>query len=399
MRRFALPVLVFAVSTAAAAPSSTDHVVTRGALEERLLLTGELDAVVSENLVVPRTTEWLIQLRWLEVDGTPVKEGQKVAEFDNSAFVADLSEKKLAALQATNDLEKQRAQNGITTADKAFELEKARSAMESARLSAAIEKNSLPARVWQENQLELVRQTTAYEKAKDDLEAQEKSAALDVQVKQIALDKSQREIHAAETAIADLELRAPRDGVVVIANHPREGRKLQVGDTIWVGLPVVRLPDLATMRVKAQLSDVDDGKVAVGMKATCTLDAHPDHPFEGVVTAISPVAREPSQKSQRRAFEVIIALSGTDEERLLPGLSVKIELSGRKVQDVLLAPRPSIDFDAQPTQIRTADGGRVDVDIGLCDAQRCEVRPHGEQAKTILASGLRLRDAGTGGGA
>src|SRR5262245_58078208 len=105
-------------------------VATRGDLEERLILTGELDAASSENLVGPRTSQWQIQLRWLEEDGTPVKAGQRVAEFDNSAFVAELSEKQLAAIQAYDDLEKQRAQNAITIADKGFEVDKARTAME-----------------------------------------------------------------------------------------------------------------------------------------------------------------------------------------------------------------------------------------------------------------------------
>ena len=391
--RLSTPLLALAITAASTriatgqATTPADLVVTRGDLRDRLVLTGELDAVSAETLEVPRTSEWLIQLRWLEADGTPVKAGQKVADFDNSAFVADLSEKKLAAIQAADDLEKQRDQNGIATADKAFDAEKAKSDLEIARISAAVERGSLPARVWQENQLDLERKETAYAKAKDDLEAQQKSAALDIEVKQIALDKSQREIRAAETAVAKLELRAPRDGVVVIANNPREGRKLEIGDTIWVGLPVVRLPDLKTMRVKAMLSDVDDGRLAVGMKAICTLDAHADHPIEGVITEISPVAREPSQKSQRRAFTVMVSLSEANEEQLLPGLSVKVEVQGREVHGALVAPRAAIDFDPRPAQLLTAGGPRIAVDVGLCDARACEVRAHEESAKGAIGAG------------
>ncbi len=259
-----------------------DLVVSRGDVRDRVLLTGELDAVSADILKVPRTSEWLIQLRWLEADGTAVKAGQKVADFDNSAFTADLMEKKLAATQAAHELEKQRDQDAITTAEKAFDAEKARSDLETARVEAAVDKASLPARVWQENQLDLERKQTEYAKAKDDFEAQEKSAALDAQVKQIALDKSLREIQTAEEAIRNLELRAPRDGVVVVADNNREGRKIAVGDTMWVGQAVARLPDLSTMMVRAALSDVDDGRVAVGMKAVCTLDAHADEPIGGV---------------------------------------------------------------------------------------------------------------------
>jgi multidrug efflux pump subunit AcrA (membrane-fusion protein) len=387
-------VLAARAGSAGPAPGANDLVLARGALQERLVLTGELDAVSAEDLTVPRTPQWLIQLRWLEVEGTQVSAGQKVAEFDNSAFAADLNQKRLAAIQAADDLEVLRAQNAMTTADKAFEVEKAKNELEKARLTAALPTDSLAARDWQENQLDLERKQTAYAKAVDDLEAQRRSAALDVQVKQVALDKSHREIREAEKAIADLALRAPRDGIVVVGDIPWLRRKIEVGDTIGPGLTAVSLPDLATMRVKALLSDVDDGRVAVGMKAVCTIDAYAEHPIAGVVREISPVAREPSQTSQRRAFDVIVALAETDRERMLPGLSVKVEIRGRRVEDALLAPRVAIDFDRAPARVRTADGATIDVDVGICDARSCEVRPHGTGGGERLTAGLPLRRPG-----
>ena len=72
------------------APDPGALTVTRGDLQERLVLTGELDAVSAENLTVPQTPVWQLQLRWLEVEGTQVHAGQRVAAFDNSAFTAAL---------------------------------------------------------------------------------------------------------------------------------------------------------------------------------------------------------------------------------------------------------------------------------------------------------------------
>jgi len=323
-----------------------------------------------------------------------VHAGQRVAAFDNSAFTAALAEKKLAALQAADDLEKLRAQNGMATADKAFDVEKARGEMEKARLTAALPRDSLPERDWQENQLDLQRKQVAYAKAKDDLESQRKSAALDAEVKQIALEKSQREIHDAEKAIRDLELKAPRDGIVLVGEIPWLRRKIEVGDTIGPGLTAVSLPDLGTMRVKALLSDVDDGRVAAGMKAVCTIDAYAEHPMEGTVREVSPVAREPNQTSQRRAFDVIVDLHETDRERMLPGLSVKVEIAGRAAHDAILVPRSTIDFDAAPAHVRSVDGRTVPVDVDLCDARRCALRTAAEAAGGALPAGLALRATG-----
>ena len=154
------------------------------------------------------------------------------------------------------------------------------------------------------------------------------------------------------------------------------------------------LPDLGTMRVKALLSDVDDGRVAPGMKAVCTIDAYADHPVEGVVREISPVAREPDQTSQRRAFDVIVDLDSTDRDRMLPGLAVKVGIQGRAVHDATLVPRAAIDFDAVPPRIRPVSGPPIDVDVELCDGQLCALRK-GEGAKRAApAVGLRLRAVG-----
>ncbi|HEX8793655.1 MAG TPA: HlyD family efflux transporter periplasmic adaptor subunit [Polyangiaceae bacterium] len=375
-----------------AASPGADLSVTRGDLQERLLLTGALDAVSAENLTVPRTPLWLLQLQWLEVEGTQVHAGQKVAEFDNSAFTAALNEKRLAALQAADDLAKLRAQNELTTNDKAAEVDKAKAELDKARLTAALPRGSLPERDWQENQLDMQRKEVAYAKAKDDLDSQRKSAAFDADVKQIALDKSRREIKEAEKATQDMELTAPRDGIVVVGDIPWLRRKIEVGDTLDQGFTVVSLPDLGTMRVKALLSDVDDGRVAVGMKATCTIDAFSDHPIEGVVREVSPAARETSQNSDRRAFDVIVELPEIDRERMLPGLSVKVEIHGREVHDATLVPRRAIDFDAKPAQVRSVDGRTSPVDVAFCDAQVCALRADANAAP--LQTGLHLRPAG-----
>src|SRR3982751_674047 len=60
----------------------------RGPFERRLLLTGEIDAVSSAELRVPRIPMGRVTVRWLADDGAAVKKGDKVAELDNANFVA-----------------------------------------------------------------------------------------------------------------------------------------------------------------------------------------------------------------------------------------------------------------------------------------------------------------------
>ena len=84
----------------------------------------------------------------------------------------------------------------------------------------------------------------------------------------------------------------------MIADHPRwEGRKFQVGDTVWPGFTIGTMPDLTqALEVDADLSDVDDGRVKAGLTGTCTLDAYPADPIPCTVTDVAPVARDKGQE-------------------------------------------------------------------------------------------------------
>src|SRR5690606_8565756 len=148
-----------------------------------------------------------------------------------------------------------------------------------AKVQASVPADLLPARTAQERQLEQKRAEVAVEKAEKELASAKAASSLERQVKQIELEKSKTKIADAEKAISELVLAAPRDGVIVVGEHPWMGRKFQISDSVQPGWTIVSLPDYGSgMEVRAELSDVDDGRVSVGMTGTCTLDAYPDDP-------------------------------------------------------------------------------------------------------------------------
>jgi multidrug efflux pump subunit AcrA (membrane-fusion protein) len=242
----------------------------------------------------------------------------------------------------------------------------------------------LERRVHQERQLRLDRARIEMEKAEEDLRAFEASSKADLETRRIAVEKARREIETTEAAIGALVLRAPRSGLLVVAQHPWEERKLQVGDTVYVGWSVMSIPDLSAMRVVASLSDVDDGKIAAGMPAKCTLDAYPGETFNGVVRELTPIAQEPMRESLRRAFRVIVELTRTDAEKMRPGMSVKVEVETARQSGALLAPRAALDMSADRPRAALAKGGDAEVRLGPCNASECVV-------ESGLEEGTRLR--------
>jgi multidrug resistance efflux pump len=302
-----------------------------------------------------------------------VRAGDPVVSFDNSQFSSDLEERRLTAFDAASSLQRTSAESKTQAAQKRFEVAKARSELEKAKIAAGVPKDLLALREYQERQLALARAETTLAKAEEDLAAQLAGSAADVQIQEISLDKSQREIRQAEHAIEALTLRAPRDGMVLIADHPWEGRKLQVGDAIWVGLTVARLPDLSSMVVEANLSDVDDGRIAPGLAARCTLDAFPGVSYRGRVAEVSPVARESRRNLLLRYFPVRIDLERSDPQRMRPGMSVRVEVLGPEMKDVLLVPRAALDLSGAKPRARLAAGGAAEVTMGPCAARQCVV--------------------------
>lgn len=362
--------------------------VERGDLWERIILTGDLEAERSEHLTTPMTRIWQLSIRWMAEDGAAVKKGDKVLEFDNSTFVSEVDQKELRLLQAQIDHSAQRAIAARAVADKEHAVARQTLVVERAKLLAGVARDLMTERDWQERQLELERANVALAVAQRQLAAEKKATALDLEVKRIDADKIRRDLEATVAGIAALTLTAPKDGILLVGEHPWEnGRKLVVGDMTQPGWSVVELPELTAMKVDARLSDVDDGRLAVGARAVCTLDAHPDVTWAGTVREVTQVAQEMGGQSLRRAFRATIALDRTDPERMRPGMSVKVEVEGTEVKDALLAPRGALELGGAQVSARLASGELQPVTLGPCDAHRCVVTEGLALGQELLVGG------------
>jgi HlyD family secretion protein len=346
----------------------------RGTFQSSMLLTGELEAVEAALIVVPRTPMWRMPIRWMEEDGAVVVAGQRVVELENSQFAGTIEQNRLAEARARNDLMRKEADVEIDLADREQRLEQARVQHEKASIEAAVPLDIQPRRDYQEKQLALSKAEVELQKASDDLEAGREAARAELEELRISLEEAAREVRVAEKAIADLTLRAPQEGIFVISENRFEGRKLEVGDDAWVGLAVGSIPELGEMQVVAQLSDVDDRKVATGMRAICTLDSYPERSYEGELAEIAPVAKGGGRRqSLRRHFRVVVRLHDADPEKMRPGMSVRVEVLPRPRENVLLVPRSALDLGSEAPRALLADGSGVDVELGPCSAYECVV--------------------------
>lgn len=355
-----------------AVPTAT---LTRGSVTQTLLLTGELEAENAVQLLTPRTENWQIAIKWLAEDGSAVKKGDRVVEFDNSAVIEKLNDLDVQVVEAGVELETQQAETSVQVAEKAFEVQTQETAVAKAELDASVPEELVSRREFQDSRLALERAKVALTSAQRDLESLRSGGRLEEQVKRVAYEKALRAYKAAGEELDALQLTAPRDGIVLVGKHPWEGRKLQLGDSVWPGLAVAELPDLSKTLVRATLSDVDDRRVVPGMKVTCTVDAFPEIDLPGFVRSVSPVAQAfggtGESPSTRQGFTVVVELEADLPEQMRPGLSVKVEVPSLVVEDALLVPRAALDFSSEPPTAVLEDGQQVEVTVGACDAQHC----------------------------
>jgi HlyD family secretion protein len=214
---------------------------------------------------------------------------------------------------------------------------------------------------------------------------------------------------AVENARVDFErctITSPIDGVVIF-------KQVEVGKTVVASFSAPTLfviaQDLAKMRVIAPINEVDIGQVAVGQPVTFTVDAIPDHTFEGRLAQLrSPYT--PSEKQQAAQgggqqstipnFDAVIEVNNRDL-LLRPSLTANVSIIIDRHRDVLLIPNsalrvalpeietppPSAADNSSATVYKLRDGNRngvpepVTVKLGVSD-----------RISTQIVSGLRLGD-------
>ncbi len=360
--------------------------VKQGTFQSRLSLSGSLVAKDSTSVNAP-TDGYGLVIRWMATEGIYVKKGDKVIEMETSAVASQIEALESSVVTASNAVAQQLGQHKIDLAEKKHTLRQAEFNLAKAKEDAAVPADAYPKRVYEDMQLALGRSKVAHTNAVEALAIEGKVGKSNLAQKRIELERAKRNLGEAYEKLEGYVLRAPRDGLLVPSMSWRDGRPFRDGDKTWPGQPIVEIPDLSVMTIKAELSDVDDGQVHVGMGAECRLDAYPDQVFVGSVVSISPVARKAKRDSLRAVFDVVVELESTDTERMRPGMSARIDLLGAKREDVLIAPRAALAMENESITATLASGKRLAVTLGPCNPLECIVESGLERGAKLARRG------------
>jgi multidrug resistance efflux pump len=363
------------------AASSAELRVSAKPVEDVFLLTGELRAVRSFPLVTPRGGEREMQIRFMLDDGSEVKQGERLVEFDAARLIQTIEERRLKLRQAENDRESRERAAAAEAERKRVAVDKAEVESEKARIDAVVPAELRAAVEWRKFQATWQEKKAAFDKAKLERDAYSVSSRADIAAARATEEKARRDVAAAEVALSGMSLSAPKDGIFLVGNFwqwgPEGPRKLQPGDTVWSGFPVGTIPDPSEMEIQAPLAEADHGRIAAGMTARCILDTYPDRVFEGRVEEVGSVSRESGGRgwfssAAKPGFPVRISLAKSDP-LMRPGLSVRVEVVRATWPKALSVPRGAVRFEKDGPVVQRHSGDTTKVKLAACTPLECVV--------------------------
>jgi RND family efflux transporter MFP subunit len=340
----------------AAEPAAVDVAAvkaTAGTIESTLELSGNLAprARVGLKPRVPGALERIL------VDiGMPVREGQPVATIDRREIDAQADAMAASVNVAKAGLESVEA----TLANAVLELERSRN---------LFEKGALP------------RQRL------DAAETAHKAAVAQRELARASLAQADAALRRAREVQRDTTIVSPVAGHVVERNYDPGAMP---GDD-----PVVVVADMRVLKLEAGVSELEAGRLRVGMPAEVVVQARPGERHRGELAAIAPEVNE-----RNRHFRIEIRVPNADAA-LLSGMYATARIVTASASNGVIVPREAVTTRAGSRVVLKVQGDTVTavtVTEGLSDGQRVQIvsgLAAGDvvvaDARRQLADGARVR--------
>ena len=330
--------------------------VTKGVYTDTVEIRGQVQPVRSTYVTAPYNAGEL-QIRKMAANGTTVKGGDVVAEFDAVTLRRTIQEKQSELRTAKAELDQAAAQAKITLEERQASVEKGRFEVIKAKLSLG-EVGLVSEIVAARSRLALADAEQRLREAEASLASAKANATADRQNRERRIQKVDAELTLAQTRVMALHVKAPVDGTVSILPNYRASMTMgssapefKTGDRAWPGAMILELPDLSSVFLTARIDEADRGQLAANQPATVRVDAIADRDYQATVSEISVLARiDYSSWPPPKQFDLEVAIKDPDA-RLRPGMSAAARITVGTIPDVLLVPSSCIFYEDGKTVV------------------------------------------------
>jgi len=169
-------------------------------------------------------------------------------------------------------------------------------------------------------------------------EQEHEQALLDYADAKSQVVRSQVSVDNARIQLEDTDVRAPITGTILEKDVERGAVIASATSNVSGGTTLMKMANLNQVQVRALVDETDIGKLQPGQLASVTVDAYPQHPFNGTVLKIEPQAQTEQNVTM---FPVLIRI-GNKEGLLRPGMNAEVEVHVGRRDDVLAVPNAAL---------------------------------------------------------
>jgi multidrug efflux pump subunit AcrA (membrane-fusion protein) len=331
-------------------PAGPTFEVKRGEFVDAIQFRGELKAMKSVTISAPANAGNL-QILKLASDGSTLKAGDVIVEFDPSKTEQELKTDESILKSAQAEIEQVRAQGLLTEEKDRTAVMKAQYDLDSAKLEAS--KSEIVSKIeGAEAQLKVDDAEQALQEAQIKLKSDRAANLSSIEDKKHASVKANYDAQRAQHALSSMALKVPTNGTISLVSVWHDGNEgpFKAGERAWPGAPIAELPDAASIRISARVDEAERGRLAVSQAATVQLDAIADRQFAGKLEHIGTIATSDFSAGWPipRNFDVEIALDESDR-RLKPGMTVQLTVIIDRIPDAITIPtQASFSKSGQP---------------------------------------------------
>jgi HlyD family secretion protein len=214
---------------------------------------------------------------------------------------------------------------------------------------------------------------------------EKENAVLAVANARAALVGAQVAVQNAQIAMSDTDVLAPITGTIIAKLVERGQVISSPTKDVGGGTVLLRMADLNLVQVRTDVDETDIGKIHAGLRATVTVDAYPNQPFEGEVLKIEPQAETVQNVTM---FPVLIRIQN-QAGLLKPGMNSDVEIHIGERDNVLAVPNGALRTQRDVVSAASVLGIPSDrLQVLLADAQKRR-----DSLRATLAATMPRRDS------
>ncbi|HWB40236.1 MAG TPA: efflux RND transporter periplasmic adaptor subunit, partial [Gemmatimonadales bacterium] len=169
-------------------------------------------------------------------------------------------------------------------------------------------------------------------------EQEHENALLDFANARAEVVRARVAVDDAKNQMDDTNVLAPITGTIIEKLVERGQVISSPTRDVGGGTVLLKMADLGLVQVRTLVDETDIGKIQIGQRATVTVDAYPNRPFEGTVLKIEPQAITEQNVTM---FAVLVRIDNR-AGLLRPGMNCEVEIHVGQREDVLAVPNAAL---------------------------------------------------------